>query len=225
MYNINNENLLRRERSMPVDQDWPSVWPGPRSFHPASVPLPLRQGHDRKNKRVAPGKYANTELMKLPNFLHLTPPAIKRHCEALKKFCTPWPEGLDTDVDVKEHFPLEITTSDYCFSSSRIRDPKARIVTFKVGITTKEKRVKCLKLMNAYLFQYPLSRLALEKHSKDKILRLLGERYDPVTDTITLVSDRCPSRKQNYDYNKYLMLATFFEALVCIYVWYKLENL
>ena len=117
---------------MPVDQDWPSVWPGPRSFHPASVPLPLRQGHDRKKKTISPTKYANVELMKLPNFLHLTPPAIKRHCEALKKFCTPWPQGLETDADVKEHFPLEVITSDYCFSSPKIRDPKARIVTFKV---------------------------------------------------------------------------------------------
>jgi small subunit ribosomal protein S35 len=29
---------------MPTDQDWPSVWPVARSFHPASVPLPLHQG-------------------------------------------------------------------------------------------------------------------------------------------------------------------------------------
>ncbi len=117
---------------MPTDQDWPSVWPGPRTFHPASVPLPVRQGSDKKRKLPAPGKYANAELMKLPNFLHLTPPAIERHCNALKKFCTPWPKGLETNEQIAKHFPLKIITNDYCFSSPKIRDPKARVVTFKV---------------------------------------------------------------------------------------------
>lgn len=117
---------------MPPDQDWPSVWPGPRTFHPASVPLPVRQGYSRNSNVPCPSKYANTELMKLPNFLHLTPPAIKRHCEALKRFCTPWPKGLETDEQVKKYFPLEVITNDYCFSSPKIRDPKARVVTFKV---------------------------------------------------------------------------------------------
>ena len=78
---------------MKPDQDWPSVWPGPRTFHPASVPLPVRQGFAHLKGQSTPGKYANVELMKIPNFLHLTPPAIKRHCDAIKKFCTPWPKG------------------------------------------------------------------------------------------------------------------------------------
>jgi len=70
---------------MAVNQDWPSVWPVARSFHPASVPLPLHQGHVKPHKNlVPPGKFANLELMKVSNFLHLTPPAIFRHCEALK---------------------------------------------------------------------------------------------------------------------------------------------
>jgi small subunit ribosomal protein S35 len=30
-----------RYKQMAVDQDWGAVWPGPRSFHPASVPLPV----------------------------------------------------------------------------------------------------------------------------------------------------------------------------------------
>jgi len=34
---------------------------------------------------IAPGKYANAELMKIPNFLHLTPAHVKKHCEALKR--------------------------------------------------------------------------------------------------------------------------------------------
>lgn len=115
---------------MPVDQDWSNVWPGPRTFHPATVPLAVRQGYDQK--RASPGKYGNAELMKIPNFLHLTPPAIKKHCSALKQFCTEWPKGLETDEDCDRHFPMTTITTDYCHSSPTIKDPKARIVTIKV---------------------------------------------------------------------------------------------
>lgn len=115
---------------MSVDQDWGSVWPGPRSFHPATVPLPIYQGFVEKG--ASPSKYANAELMKIPNFLHLTPPVIKRQCEALKQFCTPWPTGLETSEKQEKHFPLELIYSDYCHSSPTIRDPLSRIVTLKV---------------------------------------------------------------------------------------------
>jgi small subunit ribosomal protein S35 len=37
-----------------------------------------------ENDGLAPEKYGNVELMKIPNFLHLTPPHIKKHCEVLK---------------------------------------------------------------------------------------------------------------------------------------------
>ena len=33
-----------RHTEMKPDQDWGSVWPAPRTFHPAVVPLPVRQG-------------------------------------------------------------------------------------------------------------------------------------------------------------------------------------
>jgi small subunit ribosomal protein S35 len=121
--------------AMPVDQDWGNVWPGPRTFHPASVPLPIRQGYNKKG--AAPGKFGNAELMKIPNFLHLTPPVIKRQCEALKRFCSAWPEGLETDAKCEEAFPLEVITSDYCHSSPDIRNPLARIVTIKVSFILK----------------------------------------------------------------------------------------
>lgn len=179
-----------RELRMPTDQDWSNVWPGPRTFHPASVPLPLKQGFDRRKKRTPPGKYANAELMKLPNFLHLTPPAVKKHCNALRKFCTPWPSALLDDEKIEKHFPLRVISTDYCHSSPKIRDPKARVVTF----------------------QFRLSHLSLDSHSKDKIRRLLGDRHNSETDVVTLVADRCPLRKQNYDYNQYLMLALYYES-------------
>ena len=83
----NNRIIVKagpREKTMKPDQDWPSVWPATRTFHPASVPLPVRQGFSQLRGQPTPSKHANVELMKVPNFLHLTPPAIKRHCDVIK---------------------------------------------------------------------------------------------------------------------------------------------
>ncbi|BET02581.1 ribosomal protein S35 [Nesidiocoris tenuis] len=182
--------LPPRETRMATDQKWSDVWPGPRTFHPASVPLPVRQGIN--NLGASPSKWGNAELMKIPNFLHLTPPAIKMHCEKLKRFCTPWPEGLETEEAIKKHFPLEVITSDYCHSAPTIRNPLSRIVTIK----------------------FSLSDLKLDQHAKDKFLRLVGERYDEKTDTVTIVTDKCPRRKQNYDYAIYLLTALYHESWI-----------
>lgn len=40
--------------------------------------------NDSENDGYIPDKYGNLELMKIPNFLHLTPPHIKKQCAALK---------------------------------------------------------------------------------------------------------------------------------------------
>lgn len=189
------KNLPPRETRMPVDQDWPSVWPGPRTFHPASVPLPVRQGYPLKNDPPR-GKYANAELMKIPNFLHLTPPAVRRHCEAIKQFCTEWPVGLETEEKCTKHFPLEVITSDYVYSSPTIRDPLSRIVSLRVK----------------------LSSLTLDAHAKDKLLRLVGDKYDPVTDYITITTDRCPMKKQNMDYAHYILTALYHESWVSYFL-------
>ena len=172
-----------RFQQMATDQmDWGAVWSGPRSFHPATVPLPLRQGWVKVNQ-APPGKFANAELMKIPNFLHLTPPVIAKQCEALKKFCTPWPQDLETEEKQEKHFPLRVMTSDYIHGLPTIRNPLARIITIKVN----------------------LSRLNLDNHATDKFLRLVGDRYNTVTDELTIVTDRCPLKKQNYDYAIYLL--------------------
>ncbi|VVC90760.1 unnamed protein product [Leptidea sinapis] len=178
-----------RAEKMPTDQNWGNVWPGPRSFHPSSVPLPIRQGYVPKGQ-VPPGKKANAELMKIPNFLHLTPPVIKMQCEAIKKFCTEWPKMLNSEQAIEQHYPVEVITSDYCHASPTIRNPLARIVTLRVK----------------------LSSLELDKHAKDKFLRLVGDRYDKETDLVTFTADRCPMRKQNLDYVNYLLTATFHES-------------
>ena len=70
---------------MPVDQDWPSVWPAAATYKASVVPLPVRMGTRKHPEKRAPFKrFGNLELLKIPNFLHLTPEHIKRHCEAIK---------------------------------------------------------------------------------------------------------------------------------------------
>lgn len=183
------ETLPPRFRQMSPEQDWGAVWPGPRTFHPATVPLPVRQGFTEGGK-APPGKFANAELMKIPNFLHLTPPVVRRQCEALKRFCTQWPRGLENEEKIERNFPLRVISTDYCLSSPSIRMPLARIVSLKLKLAT----------------------LKLDEHARDKFLRLVKERYNPDTDELTIVTDRCPLRKQNYDYALYLLTALCHES-------------
>lgn len=178
-----------RADRMPTDQNWGNVWPGPKSFHPSSVPLPIRQGYVTRGQ-APPGKKANAELMKIPNFLHLTPPVVQRQCEALKQFCTEWPKLLNSEEAIEKHYPVEVITSDYCHASPTIRNPLARIVTLRIK----------------------LSSLNLDKHAQDKFLRLVGERYNKETDVVTITADRCPVRTQNMDYVNYLLTASYHEA-------------
>jgi hypothetical protein len=59
-----------------------------------------------------------------------------------------------------------------------------------------------------------VGRLPLNAHAKDKLLRLVGERYNPENDILTLMTDRCPLRQQNLDYALYLLTAVFHESWV-----------
>jgi len=179
-----------RGSRMKPDQTWGDVWPAARTFHPAVVPLPVRQGVRQTKAHVVPSKWANAELMKIPNFLHLTPPVVSKHCSALAKFCNAWPKGLETDDDVDKHFPLTVVTSDHLNSNSSIRDRRARIVSFRFKVDS----------------------LQLDAHAKDKFLRLVGERHDSDTGWVTLTADRCPYRGQNIDYASYLLTALFHES-------------
>lgn len=75
---------------MPTDQEWTNVWPTYSMFKQSAVPLPVRQGYVKnlsENEGLQPEKYGNVELIKIPNFLHLTPPHIKKQCDAIKSIC------------------------------------------------------------------------------------------------------------------------------------------
>jgi len=178
---------------MSTDQEWANVWPTAATFKQSVVPLPITQGYvasDKENKGLPVEKYANAELMKIPNFFHLTPNHIKKHCAAIKQYCTSWPKELDSDEACEYYLPIEITTSDYLNSTPSIRDSRARIVKF----------------------HFKLTQLEFDEHAREKFVRLAGQRYNPNTDELTLIADKCPYRKQNYDYAQYLLTALYFES-------------
>ncbi|XP_037624047.1 28S ribosomal protein S35, mitochondrial [Sebastes umbrosus] len=178
-----------RTEKMTVDQDWTSVYPAAAPFRPSSVPLPVRMGYPVKGG-VPPEKKGNLELIKIPNFLHLTPAAIKKHCEALKPFCTEWPSALDTDAKCDERFPVKVESTDYVSAGPSVRNPSARVVQLRVK----------------------LSSLNLDEHARKKMLKLVGERYCKATDILTITADSCPLRQQNHDYAMYLLTVLYHES-------------
>ena len=181
-----------RKSIMKPEQDWPSVWPVQTSFKHSVVPLPIRMGaQKRPDKNPPPPAYANLELVKIPNFLHLTPKAIHRQCEALKAFCTPFPEELKDDAALDRHFPLTVTTKDWVHCGTSLREPRARAVTLSVKV----------------------QQLVLPAEARDKLLRLVQERYDHGSDLLSLLCDRCPRRHQNRQYAEYLLTVLYFESL------------
>ncbi|XP_073328998.1 small ribosomal subunit protein mS35 [Pagrus major] len=178
-----------RTEKMPVDQDWTAVYPAATPFRPGSVPLPVRMGYPMRGS-IPPEKNGNLELIKIPNFLHLTPAAIKKHCEALKPFCTEWPSALDTDAKCDEHFPIKLQSTDYVFAGPSVRNPSARVVTLRVKVSS----------------------LNLDEHARKKMLKLVGERYCKDTDTLTITTECCPLRQQNLDYAMYLLTVLYHES-------------
>ncbi|KAM4035388.1 small ribosomal subunit protein mS35 [Anomaloglossus baeobatrachus] len=178
----------RTEKMLP-EQEWSSVYPTAAPFRPSAVPLPVRMGYPKK-KAAPPDKTGNLELLKIPNFLHLTPTAIKKHCAVLRGFCTPWPAALTTDESCTRHFPIELQSSEYLSAGPSLRNPKARAVTLQVK----------------------LSSLNLDTHARRKLLKLVGPRYNPGDDILTIRTDRCPVRKQNQEYAMYLLTVLYHES-------------
>ncbi|PAV60512.1 hypothetical protein WR25_25524 [Diploscapter pachys] len=184
---IHERLAVRRPRAeeMSADQDWTNVWPAARSFNASVVPLPIRMSYRRHPDKRAPfKKYGNLELVKIPNFLHLTPAAIEKHCLVIKKFMTPYPPELLADPSLADkELPIKVTCSSYVHQGTNIRDMRSRVITMRVNVDA----------------------LNLDGRAKEKLLRLAGRRYDEVNNLLTIVTDRCHTRKQNLDYAYYLL--------------------
>lgn len=179
------KSLSRADLIDPNSTDWASVYDAAASYNPSVIPLPIRMGRPRPNKLgdIPPNHQGNIELLKIPNFFHLTPPAIKKHCEALKEYCTPWPE----DIGVP---PIRVTTINFLYAGPSIRHPDSRKVKLQVY----------------------LKDLKLDEHARKKLILLVGDRYNPSNDELTLITDSCPTRKQNKDYAYYLLTALYHES-------------
>ncbi|XP_068595457.1 small ribosomal subunit protein mS35 [Brachionichthys hirsutus] len=178
-----------RTEKMPLDQDWTAVYPTAAPFNPNAVPLPVRMGYPVKGG-APPDRKGNLELIKIPNFLHLTPAAIKKHCEALKPFCTEWPSALDTDAKCDQFFPVKVESTDYVAAGPSVRNPAARRVHLSVNVSS----------------------LNLDDHARKKMLKLVGERYCKETNVLTITTDSCPLRQQNKDYALYLLTVLYHES-------------
>ncbi|KAL3317868.1 28S ribosomal protein S35, mitochondrial [Cichlidogyrus casuarinus] len=179
---------------------WTSSWPAKAGFN-AYMPLPLRQGYVKnliENNGIIPSKHYNMELVKIPNFLHLTPAHIKMHCDVLKQLCTDWPTKLDSEA-VAKYYPMETIKKSFLLSSKTVYDKRAKQVTLKIN----------------------LDALKLSKKAKQKLLRLcIGpgpgrsfSHYDWETNILELSTERCPTSKQNYEYLKFTLTVLTLESM------------
>ncbi|XP_022780757.1 28S ribosomal protein S35, mitochondrial-like [Stylophora pistillata] len=162
IYKYINGNLKLRS----TFTDWPSVFTGSTSYNPAAIPIFFKMGRMKHNKHgqgLPKGAIGNIELMKIPNFFHLSPPSIERHCQALKSLCTEWPSNLDLST-----VPLRVTTQNYLFAGPSLHHPGSRVVKLQVY----------------------LKDLVLDDHARKKLIELVEDRYDPETDELTIVADR-----------------------------------
>jgi small subunit ribosomal protein S35 len=164
------------------EADWSTVFHAAQPFSPYHVPLPVRMGRAETDS-VPPQALGNLELIKIPNFFHLTPPAIQKHCEALKPLCTAWPRKLPS-------LPVKIETRNYVFPGRSVRHEGSRKVVLSVKLGT----------------------LTLSERARKKMIELAGSCYDETSDTIRLVGKRCPTREQNRDYVMYLLKVLYLES-------------
>ena len=165
------------------NRDWTQIWDTASSYNSFLIPLPVRCGRARqRHPGVAPTAPGNIELMKIPNFFHLTPVAIAKHCKALKPYMSEWPETVSRAV--------RVTTINYIFAGPSVRHPDSRFVKLQVD----------------------LADLKMDKHGERKFKLLVGDRYNRETGEVTLVVGQCPTRQQNKEYAYYLLTTLYHEA-------------
>jgi small subunit ribosomal protein S35 len=86
---------------------------------------------------------------------------------------------------------MSVHTQNYVFPANSPRHPNSRKVKISVD----------------------LSQVAFrDGQARQKMIDLLGERYDKTTNILTIASDRCPTRQQNKDYLIYLLKVLYLES-------------
>ncbi|XP_062521877.1 small ribosomal subunit protein mS35-like [Corticium candelabrum] len=167
-----------------LNEEWRNVWPLPRSYDHQIVHLPLRMGRANIPGMMPPRAFNNAELIKIPNFFHLTPSHIEKHCKALRGLLKPFPKRVDKDRILRIH------TQNYIYPGSTVRHPGARKVRLKVYVKD----------------------LGLDETATKKLILLAGSRYNKEKDELTLIGDSCPTKRQNKDHVMYLLTVLCHEA-------------
>ena len=176
-------NLSKDRREMYSDFDWSDVYPAEKPFDPYLINLPVRAGGHNIKRELAPFSENNVVFWDSPNFFHLTPSAIKKHCAALRPLCTPWPSDLP-------YCPVEVETVDFLLPGNDRYHPDARKVVMEIDFDS----------------------LKLSGRPREKMLELLAGKYDVDRNVVKLQSERCPTKTQNRDYLFYLLKVLFYEA-------------
>ena len=64
------------------------------------------------------------------------------------------------------------------------------------------------------LLQVTLSDIPLADRARQKMILLARKRYNSTTDELTLIGNKCPTRRQNKEYVLYLLKVLYIEANV-----------
>lgn len=177
---------MRIPKSKLLEEEWTDLWPVARPYNHHLVRLPIRMGrptYPGEPPREADG---NAELLKIPNFLHLTPRHIEKHTQALKPLCKPWPKDFDISPRT-----VRVRTNNHLFPGASLRHPRSHVVQLKVQLRD---------IPN------------LDARAEKKLIALAGKRFIRKTRTISLVCKECPTREQNRDYALFQLLALWKEA-------------
>ncbi|MES1905703.1 MAG: 28S ribosomal protein S35, mitochondrial, partial [Paramarteilia canceri] len=142
--------------------------------------------------KLPPGPEANLELIKISNFLHLTPNHIKQHCEMIRsKFCNFLPtEDKEFMNLIAEEMPIDLETIDFLYDSPHSYDERSRKVTLSIKVED----------------------LKLSKEQKAKLVKLAGNFYNFQENKLKIVADKCPLRSQNIDYSLFLLQVLYRES-------------
>ncbi|EDV20498.1 uncharacterized protein TRIADDRAFT_31814 [Trichoplax adhaerens] len=155
-------------------------------YNAALFDLPIRMGRPIKPEVLPPRAAGNIELLKIPNFFHLTPQKVRRDTDALKALCNAWPSKI-------KRRPIRIYSRNYLYAGPSVAHPKSHFVKLEVNIND----------------------LPLNESARKRLMALAGNYYDAETNLLTLVGNKCPTRKQNREYVMYLLTALILESKKC----------
>lgn len=86
----------------PKADELSDIFPGPgEEIHGSLLPFDLQAGVVTQDMNEKPSRFGNIELTKSTHFMHLTPVAMRKHCNELKEFMTEFPEELKAVMKTK----------------------------------------------------------------------------------------------------------------------------